>query len=94
MSKLVILFMVLALAFGFYGGVVLQQYIDPDLSDEFAQDILGEAECLRFSLTAPSPRGTTKFAEQVLCGYHFEWSAIQGGVYPKNFAPQPGESNL
>ncbi len=72
-------------------GTTLHSWSD---HDAIAEQVLGDAECLRLELHAPSPYGTSKFAEQVLCGYHLEWSKISGGVYPKDFAPQPDEHRL
>jgi len=95
-NPLVLLVALLILLGGFMGGGYTQRYLRPYLDEEtIGKQYLGEAECMRFSVMVPGPGGIVRIGEQVLCGYHLEWSNIVGGnAEPQEFAPDPGKSNL
>lgn len=86
--------LILVLGLIYLGGYA-QRTLRPYLDEEaIGKEWLGEAECMRFGVIAPGPRGTAKIGDQVLCGYHLEWSNIVGGnAEPKEFAPDPGQSD-
>lgn len=86
----------LMLVFGLiYLGGTAQRYLRPYLDEEtIGKQYLGEAECMRFKIGMPGPGGTIRIGDQLLCGYHLEWSNIVGGnAEPKEFAPDPGQSD-
>ena len=95
MSKtMTAILIVVGILAGSISGVQLERTLYPRLDAEaIGKDWLGEAKCMKFGVIAPGPRGTAKIGEQVLCGYHLEWSNIVGGnAEPKEFAPDPGQS--
>lgn len=76
----------------FYAGGAVQRFVQPypDL-EAHAEEVLGEAGCIRFGIIVPGPQGSVKVGEQVMCGYHLEWSGIGGGgSTPEEFRPGAG----